>query len=221
LSAILNLARASLLGGDITCTATTPYLLADGPQGVTVTSSGDNLAVSPSADGLAELVTRRFHLDLDASAVTAAFERSALTDVLEPNAWVRRPAAADLWSYCLIFLCGANPDAPSVTKLFAELGQADGQLQIAPGPTDVLAAGDRRIMSCGVAPHRVANVLGLARAFAATPERYDEVSLRALPADEAVARVAELPHIGSTRARAISSTALGHDDALPDLARPG
>jgi hypothetical protein len=40
-----------------------------------------------------------------------------------------------------------------------------------------------------------------------------------LPADKAIARVAELPHIGPTRARAISSAVLGHDDVLPDLAR--
>ena len=70
-----------------------------------------------------------------------------------------------------------------------------------------------------MAPHRAANVVGLARAFAANPDTYDEVALRALPGDEAIARVSELPHIGPVRARAISSTALGHDDVLPDLAR--
>lgn len=62
-------------------------------------------------------------------------------------------------------------------------------------------------------------MIGLARAFAARPDRYDEATLRALPGDEAIARIAELPHIGPTRARTISSTALGHDDVLPDLAR--
>lgn len=70
-----------------------------------------------------------------------------------------------------------------------------------------------------MAPHRAANLVGLARAFAARPDQYDEVTLRALPADEAIARVAELPRIGPTRARVISSSALGHDDVLPDLAR--
>ena len=70
-----------------------------------------------------------------------------------------------------------------------------------------------------MAPHRAANVVSLARAFAARPDWYDEVTLRALPGDEAIARVAELPHIGPTRARAILSIALGHDDVLPDLAR--
>jgi hypothetical protein len=40
-----------------------------------------------------------------------------------------------------------------------------------------------------------------------------------VPADEAIARLAELPHIGVTRSRAICTTALGHDDVLPDLAR--
>ena len=162
-------------------TVTTPCLLADRPLAVTVTSNGDTLVVSPSTPGLAELVTRRFHLDLDWSAVSAAFDRSGLVDVLEPNTWVRRPAAADFWSYCLTFLCGGDPDAPSVRRLFAELGQSAGELAMAPGPTDLLAAGDRRIISYGIAPHRVANVLGLACAFAARPERYDEIAYEPCP----------------------------------------
>ena len=124
-----------------------------------------------------------------------------------------------LWSYCLVFLCGGDPDAPPVRRMFAELGRPAGHLRLPPDPADLLTAGDRRIVGYGVAPHRAANVVGLARAFAARPDRYDEVTLRALPGDEAIARVAELPHIGPTRARAISSTALGHDDVLPDLAR--
>jgi 3-methyladenine DNA glycosylase/8-oxoguanine DNA glycosylase len=197
----------------------TPCLLADRPLVVTVTAAGSQLAVMPSAPELGELVTRRFHLDLDEAAVSAALDRSTLAGVLEPNGWVRRPAAAALWPYCLVFLCGGDPDAPAVRQMFAELGQPAGHLQIPPDPADLLTAGDDRLISYGVAPHRVANVLGLARAFAATPDRYDEMVLRALPADEAIARVAELPHIGATRARVISSTALGHDDVLPDLAR--
>jgi 3-methyladenine DNA glycosylase/8-oxoguanine DNA glycosylase len=139
--------------------------------------------------------------------------------LFERDGWVRRPAAAMLWSYCLVFLCGGDPDAPPVRRMFGELGRSAGQLWLPPDPADLLTAGDRRIAGYGVAPHRVANVVGLARAFAARPDRYDELTLRALPGDEAIARVAELPHIGPTRARAISSTALGHDDVLPDLAR--
>jgi hypothetical protein len=65
-----------------------------------------------------------------------------------------------------------------------------------PDPADLLTAEDHRLLSYGIAPHRVANVLGLARAFMARPDRYDEITLRALQADEVIARVAELPHIG-------------------------
>jgi 3-methyladenine DNA glycosylase/8-oxoguanine DNA glycosylase len=88
-----------------------------------------------------------------------------------------------------------------------------------PDPADLLTAEDHRLLSYGIAPHRVANVLGLARAFVARPDRYDEITLRAVQADEVIARVAELPHIGAARARAIASSALGHDDVLPGLAR--
>jgi hypothetical protein len=197
----------------------TACLVADEPLVVTVTGGGSHLTVTPSAPALGEFVARRFHLDLDEAAVGAALDRSTLAGLLEEDGWVRRPAAAMLWSYCLVFLCGGDPDAPPVRRMFAELGRPAGHLRLPPDPADLLTGGDQRIVGYGVAPHRAANVIGLARAFAARPDRYDEVTLRALPGDEAMARVAELPHIGPTRARAISSTALGHDDVLPDLAR--
>ena len=197
----------------------TPCLVADEPLVVTVTDGGSHLTVNPSVPATGEFVIRRFHVDLDETAVDAALEKSTLAGFLERDGWVRRPAAAMLWSYCLVFLCGGDPDAPPVQRMFAELGRPAGHLRLPPDPADLLTAGDRRITGYGVAPHRAANVVGLARAFAARPDRYDEVMLRALPADEAIARVGELPHIGPTRARAISSTALGHDDVLPDLAR--
>ncbi len=198
---------------------TTPYLLADGPQTVTVTAAGRQLAVTPAAPGLDELVSRRFHLDLDTAAVSAALDGSGLGGLAENGSWVRRPAAAALWSYCLMFLCGGDPDSPPVLRLWSELGRSAGRLQLPPDAADLLTAGDQRITGYGIAPHRAANVLALARAFAATPDRYDEDTLRALPADRAIARIAELPHIGSTRARLIASAAAGHDDVLPDLAR--
>jgi hypothetical protein len=197
----------------------TACLVADEPLVVTVTGGGNHLTVTPSAPALGEFVARRFHLDLDEAAVDAALDRSTLAGLLEEDGWVRRPAAAMLWSYCLVFLCGGDPDAPPVRRMFAELGRPAGHLRLPPEPADLLTGGDQQIVGYGVAPHRAANVIGLARAFAARPDRYDEVTLRALPGDEAMARVAELPHIGPTRARAISSTALGHDDVLPDLAR--
>lgn len=197
----------------------TAYLLADEPVVITVTGGESQLTVQPSAPAPVESVACRFHLDLDETAVDAALDRSTLAGLFERDGWVRRPASAMLWSYCLVFLCGGDPDAPPVRQLFAELGRPAGQLRLPPDPADVLTAGDRRIVGYGVAPHRAANVIGLARAFAAQPDRYDETTLRALPGDEAIARIAELPHIGPTRARTISSTALGHDDVLPDLAR--
>jgi 3-methyladenine DNA glycosylase/8-oxoguanine DNA glycosylase len=197
----------------------TACLVADEPLVVTVTGGESRLTVQPSAAALGEFVVRRFHLGLDQAAVDAALEKSTLAGLFGRDGWVRRPAAAMLWSYLLVFLCGGDPDAPPVRRMFAELGRPAGQLWLPPDPANLLTAGDRQIVSYGVAPHRAANLAGLARAFAASPDRYDEVTLRALPGDEAIARVAELPHIGPTRARAISSTALGHDDVLPDLAR--
>jgi 3-methyladenine DNA glycosylase/8-oxoguanine DNA glycosylase len=197
----------------------TACLVAGEPLVVTVTGGASQLTVKPFAPAAGDFVVRRFHLDLDGAAVNAALEKSTLAGLFERDGWVRRPAAAMLWSYCLVFLCGGDPDAPAVRRMFGELGRSAGRLWWPPDPADLLTAGDRRIVGYGVAPHRAANVVGLARVFAARPDRYDEVVLRALPGEEAIARVAELPHIGPTRARAISSTALGHDDVLPDLAR--
>jgi 3-methyladenine DNA glycosylase/8-oxoguanine DNA glycosylase len=197
----------------------TAYPESDAPLVVTVRAAGSQLAVTPAAPGPGEHVTRRFHLDLDEAAVSAALDRSMLTGLPAPHGWVRRPAAAGLWSYCLTFLCGGDPDAAPVRQMFAELGRPAGELRVPPDPADVLTAGDRRLAAYGLAPHRAANVLLLARDFAARPGRYDEMALRLMPAEEAIARVAELPHIGTTRARMISSTALGHDDVLPDLSR--
>jgi hypothetical protein len=198
---------------------TTPYLLADRPLTVNVTSAGNQLAVTPPLPGLGELVSRRFHIDLDEAAVSAALDGSGLRGLAENGGWVRRPAAAALWSYCLMFLCGGDPDATPVLRMWSELGRSAWRSQLPPEAADVLTAGDQRIAGYGIAPHRTANILALARAFAATPDRYDEGTLRALPADQAIARIAELPHIGSTRARLIASAAADHDDVLPDLAR--
>jgi 3-methyladenine DNA glycosylase/8-oxoguanine DNA glycosylase len=197
----------------------TPCLVADEPLVVTVTSDGDRLAVTPARAVLGELVTRRFHLDLDEAAVSAALDKARLSGLPDHAGWVRRPAAVTLWSYCLVFLCGGDPDAVAVRRLFAELGQDASNLKLPPDPADLLTAGEHRIVSFGVAPRRAANVVGLARAFAAIPDRFDEITLRALPADVAIARIAELPHIGSTRARVICGGALGHEDVLPNLAR--
>ena len=126
-------------------------------------------------------------------------------------------------SHALVVLPGLpvrrGPRRAPAQRMFDELGRPAAQLRLPPDPADLLTAGDGRIVDYGVAPHRAANVVSLARAFAARPDWYDEVTLRALPGDEAIARVAELPHIGPTRARAILSIALGHDDVLPDLAR--
>ena len=179
----------------------TACLVADEPVVITVTGGESQLTVKPSAPAPGEFVARRFHLDLDETAVDVALEKSTFAGLFERDGWVRRPAAAMLWSYCLVFLCGGDPDASPVQRIFAELGRPAGHLRLPPDPADLLTAGERRIVGYGVAPHRAANVVGLARAFAANPDRYDEVALRALPGDEAIARVAELPHIGATRPR--------------------
>jgi hypothetical protein len=134
----------------------TACLVADEPLVVTVTGWGNHLTVTPSAPALGEFVGRRFHLDLDETAVDAALDRSTLAGLLEEDGWVRRPAAAMLWSYCLVFLCGGDPDAPPVRRMFAELGRPAGHLRLPPDPADLLAGGDQRIVGYGVAPHRAA-----------------------------------------------------------------
>jgi 3-methyladenine DNA glycosylase/8-oxoguanine DNA glycosylase len=133
--------------------------------------------------------------------------------------WVRRPAAAGLWPFCLVFLSGGNPWSESARGIFTDLGHKAGPVQVAPRPDDILAAGHERLAGYGIAGHRVGNMLALASAFATRPGRYEEESLRALPAADVIERLGELPHIGAKRARDIASTALGHDDVLPDLSR--
>jgi hypothetical protein len=62
----------------------TPCLLSDRPLVVTVTAAGSHLVVMPSEPALGEFVTRRFHLDLDETAVSAALDRITL-----PVCWDR------------------------------------------------------------------------------------------------------------------------------------
>jgi hypothetical protein len=197
----------------------TPSLLADGPARVTVKLNRDRLVIIPAA--AAGLVQQRFHLGLDERAVSAALERAALPGlVTSPDTgWVRRPAASSLWAYLLVYLSGQDADGPAVGRLFAELGPRARELQLPPQPDDLLGAGEDALAGFGIAPHRVANLLGLARQFAARPEYYDEAVLRGLPGKQAVRRLAELPHIGGARASAIAAGPLGHDDVLPDLSR--
>jgi 3-methyladenine DNA glycosylase/8-oxoguanine DNA glycosylase len=208
----------NLAGGRIV----TPCRLADVPALLAleadVLSGGARwLEVRPPTEAAAQHAVDRFHLDLDAQAVSAALDRTGLP--LPDKGWLRRPAAAALWPYLLCYLAGGDPDSQQVTLLFGELGSRIGLLTLAPEPADILGAGEGRLTSYGIAPHRAANVLGLAQVFATRPEYYDEVTLRQLPANEAVARLAKLPHIGKARAAEIASGPLGHDDVLPDLSR--
>jgi 3-methyladenine DNA glycosylase/8-oxoguanine DNA glycosylase len=197
----------------------TPALLAGGPAEVTVKVNGDRLVIIPAA--AADAVRQRFHLGLDQRAVSAALERAELPGLTTGTGtgWVRRPAASSLWAYLLVYLSGQDANGAAVGRLFAELGPRDRELTVPPDPADLLDAGDDAIVGCGIASHRVANLLGLAREFAARPEHYDEVVLRGLPGRQAVRRLAGLPHIGAARAAAIAAGPLGHDDVLPDLSR--
>jgi hypothetical protein len=203
-------------------TLITPYLVDDEPVAVTVRASGGRLSVAPGDAAVARVVTRRFHLDLDGPAVAKALEAS-LPHCVPPRTadggWVRRPAAAGLWPYCLVFLSGGDPWSEPVRLMVTGLGRKVGPVYSVPQPEDILAAGHERLAGYGFPGHRVGNMLALAVIFASCPDRYDEDALRALPAAAAVRRLGELPHIGAARARAIAVTALGHEDVLPDLSR--
>ena len=192
----------------------TPYLI-DGPLDVALRADEDTIYVDPPAAEVSAHVSQRFHLDLDVAAVTAAMERAGLgaLSVGPGSGWVRRPAAAALWPYCLMHLCGGRPDDPAVVRIFRDLDC----YQVLPSPSAVLSAGRQPLIEYGLAPHRAANVLALAHVFDDRPARYDETVLRELSGDEAIARLRELPHIGAARARAIAGGALGHDDVLADL----
>ena len=90
----------------------TACLVAGEPLVVTVTGGASQLTVKPSAPAAGEFVVRRLHLDLDETAVDAALEKSTLAGLFERDGWVRRPAAAMLWSYCMVFLCGKTQTRP-------------------------------------------------------------------------------------------------------------
>jgi hypothetical protein len=204
-----------------TGTLVTSCMVDDEPVAVTVRQVAGRLSVTPDDDAVVRSVVRRFHLDLDEQAVGKALEALAYpvrTGVADAG-WVRRPAAVGLWPFCLVFLSGGNPWSEPVGRIFTDLGRKAGPVQVAPRPGDILAAGHERLAAYGIAGHRVGNMLGLASAFATRPGRYEEEALRALSAADAVERLGELPHIGVRRALAIASTALGHDDVLPDLSR--
>jgi len=179
---------------------------------------GRALTVSPGGDEAASFLARRFHLCLDAAAVEGALGATGI-ERLDSTRWCRRPAAAGLWPFTFVYLSGLPAHSEAMVTLFRDLGGAVGGLPCPPPSATVLEAGRARLASYGVAAHRADNLLALAKAFAQAPERYDDGALRALPADQALARLSELPHIGATRARAIATSALGHDDVLADLSR--
>lgn len=158
----------------------------------------------------AAAVRSRFHLDLDAAAVTAA-----LDDVAGMSSdWVRRPAAASCWAFCVSYLCGGNPDAPSTQRMFETWGSRPGEWDVvdAPTPAAIRHGGTEALTGFGIKTGRAAQLLLLAELFADSAGDYEAAVIRELPPDEALARVAELPHIGANRARELTSTALGHDD---------
>lgn len=180
--------------------------------GVTAVAGALQIETNGEEDVVVETVLRRFHLGADAADIEAALDRTQLG--LRAEELVRRPAAVSTWDYCLMYLCGGDPDATATTQLFTALGTVgqEGNVRTAPRPAAVLRAGESGLRQFGIKPGRVVQLLALAAVFTERQGEYDAAVLRTLDADEAVDRIAELPHIGAKRARELTSTAVGHDD---------
>jgi hypothetical protein len=173
---------------------------ADRPIVISVTTADGHLQIR--SDGnlreTTEAVRSRFHLDLTPEDVTEALGMAGIP-VLEGGAsWTRKPAAASGWAYSITYLAGGDPDDPSITRLFDELGEhreGSPRLVAAPGPDDLLRAGSVGLADLGIKRSRAENLIRLASLVHDRPRHLDSAGLRSMDPNDALILISGLPHI--------------------------
>jgi 3-methyladenine DNA glycosylase/8-oxoguanine DNA glycosylase len=188
-----------------------------GPQVVPVSLQDGFLVVDPGDLWTRDAVAQRFHLKLEMADIVRRMEEGGFGALASSAGWVRHPAAASVWAYCVAFLRGDTADSPSVRC--ERLGQRLVDRSAAPAPPVLLAAGVDEVGRCGIVRSRAENLLRLAEAFYTGPDRYKGAHLQRRPADAVIRELGRLPHIGRLRAEVLACGAVGHDDVLVDLSR--
>jgi DNA-3-methyladenine glycosylase II len=131
----------------------------------------------------------------------------------DPDAWVRRLPAMDLFGALVFQVIGQQISVIAATAIFGRLTELFGGR--VPSAGELAAVDDGTLRRLGLSRRKAATVLDLAQRFA--DGRLSEAELRKLPDDEVIRRLTEVTGVGPWTVQGALLIALRR----PDLVRAG
>jgi DNA-3-methyladenine glycosylase II len=130
----------------------------------------------------------------------------------DPDAWVRRLPAMDLFGALVFAIIGQQVSVTAATAIFARLTERFGGR--VPGAAELAAVDQGTLRALGLSWRKAATVLDLAGRF--SDGRLSEAGLRDLPDQEVISRLTEVKGIGQWTVQGALLIALRR----PDVIRP-
>jgi DNA-3-methyladenine glycosylase II len=170
------------------------------------------------ADGAAAQVARVLSVDADATGYDELGLRDRLVGSLQAAMpGLRPPLFYSAYEALAWAVLSARRPRQQMARVRAELSAAHGTTLGIAGRSSPVLPTPAQLLHVqhfpGLNPEKIERLHGVARA--ALEGRLDTARLRALPVDEATARLRELPGIGPFYAELVIVRALGHTDVVP------
>jgi DNA-3-methyladenine glycosylase II len=153
------------------------------------------------------LAAARAHLT-DADPVLARL--IAQRPDFDPGAWMARLPPMDLFGAILFQIVGQQLSVAATRRIVGRIQALfDGHL---PAPADVLAVDPAELRTAGLSWRKISTIRELAGRFA--DGRLDAGALAALPDEQVIAALTEIPGIGPWTAQGALLIALGREDVV-------
>jgi len=128
----------------------------------------------------------------------------------DPDAWMARLPPMDLFGAILFQVVGQQLSVAATRRIVGRIQALfDGHL---PAPADVLAVDPAELRAAGLSWRKIATIRELAGRFA--DGRLDAGALAALPDEQVIAALTEIPGIGPWTAQGALLIALGRQDVV-------
>ncbi len=198
------------------------------PQIAIVLYADDRTQERPSEAHIkqaAELVNRRFFLDIDMERVREALSVNDYGEDLSTSFWPARPAnLGGPWDGLLrtiistrIFPGLAKRLQDGLIQSYGSVAYFNGQeYAFFPSPERLASVSPDELTAMKFSRQKADYVPGIAQMIVAEPTKFDFERLRNLPSEEAVAILEELPGVGPWIARYTLMRSLAHQDVFVD-----